>query len=126
MTIMSMYVDMLSSAIEAWDLELTHRELLDHALSCRARMLATGTAHGASAYEALAAELAYDRALIYLCGDVGIGAGPLAFGQPDVERTRLEQTLAEDADLDLVALSRARPAELSGPPVPGIEPCQPL
>lgn len=120
MTPVSMYIDMLSSAVEAWDLDLGHEALLEHALECRVRMLATGTAHGASAYEALAAELAYDRALIHLCGDVGIGASPLAFDQPHAARVRLEQHLAEHADVDLVALSRTRPPDLGAPGIPSI------
>jgi hypothetical protein len=102
-----MYVDMLSTAVEAWEHELSDQELLDHALQCRARMLAIGTAQGASAYEALAAEIAYDRALIHLCGNEGIVTSPTAFDQPHAERTRLERRLVDHANLDLVALSRA-------------------
>ena len=109
----SMYVDMLSSAVGAWDAALSREALLDHTVDCRVRMLATGTAHGASAYDALAAEIAYDRALIHLCSHVGIGASPRWFDQPDAERTRLEQTLAEMASIDLVSLSRGRAEDLA-------------
>jgi hypothetical protein len=118
---MSMYIDMLSSAVQAWDLELSSEELVEHALNCRVRMLATGPAHGASAYEALAAELAYDRALIHLCGDVGIGASPFDFDQPQEERARLEQTLAERGDLDLVTLSRTLAEEPGVPQIPALD-----
>jgi hypothetical protein len=111
-----MYVDMLVGALDAWDLQLSSEELLDHALDCRVRMLATGTAHGASAFQALAAEVAYDRALIHLCNTVGIGTAPGEFHQPQAERSRLEQCLAGQVDVDLVALSRARRGEWNPPP----------
>jgi hypothetical protein len=124
MVSMSMYIDMLSSALEAWDLELSNGALLDHTVVCRVRMLATGTAHGATAYQALAAELAYDRALIHLCRDVGIATNPLCFDQPQAERGRLEQTLRETEGIDLVALSRAHRAEMARPSVPVVETCR--
>ena len=108
-----MYVEMLSSAVGVWDAALSREALLDHTVDCRVRMLATGTAHGASAYDALAAEIAYDRALIRLCGHVGIGTSPRAFYQPNAERTRLEKTLVETASIDLVSLSRDRSEDLA-------------
>jgi len=118
-----MYVDMLVGALDAWDLQLSSEELLDHALDCRVKMLATGTAHGASAFQALAAEVAYDRALIHLCNNVGIGTAPSEFHQPHVERSRLEQCLAGQADVDMVALSRARRGESNPPPASETEAC---
>lgn len=121
MITVSMYVDMLSSALEAWDMELRYDALLDNALDCRVRMLATGTAHGASAYQALAAELAYDRALILLCGDVGIRTSPDCFDQPYAERTRLERSLAGTSGINLVALSRGRHEEMGQPSLAGAE-----
>ena len=90
-----MYVDMLSSALEAWEPDLSGEELVDHALECRVRMLATGTAHGASAYEALAAEVAYDRALICLCGYVGIVAGPADSINPTLRACVCEESLLD-------------------------------
>jgi hypothetical protein len=102
-----MYIDMLSSALSAWDLDLSDDELVDHAVTCRARMLATGTTLGASAYEALAAELAYDRALMRLCEQMGVTTSVDGFAFPQIERVRLEQALAEK-DIDVVALSRER------------------
>jgi hypothetical protein len=102
-----MYVDMLSGALEAWGVDMSGEDLFDLALECRVRMLGTGTAHGATAYEALAAEIAYDRALIRLCDHVGIGASLGAFDQPHVERARLERCLADQADIDLVGRSRS-------------------
>ena len=109
-----MYVEMLSSALEAWDLDLSGQELVDHVLACRARMLATTTADGGSAYEALAGEIGYDRALIHLCEDVGINTGPAAFDQPQAERIRLEEALASVTAINLVALSRERSGSTCG------------
>jgi hypothetical protein len=122
---MSMYVHMLSSALEAWDLKLGGEELLNHTVECRVRMLGTGTAHGASAYEALAAEIAYDRALIQLCAETGIDAGPTSFGQPDIERARLEACLTDRANIDLVGRSRSDVEDLrQSPPGSLTEPCR--
>jgi len=110
-----MYVDMLSEAVGAWRGAVSHQGLVDHALECRVRMLATGTAHGATAYQALAAELAYDRALILLCGDAGIETSPRSFDQPRTERNRVERALAKWASIDLIALSCER-HEYAGTP----------
>ena len=115
---MSMYVEMLSSALEARRLEMSSDEMVDHALHSRRRMLGTGTASGASAYDALAAEVTYDLALIELCNDVGIVASPTAFDKPEAERTRLERALIDQMDLDLVALSRVPGDDEGPPPVP--------
>lgn len=119
-----MYIDMLSSALLAWDLELSSEELLDLVLECRVRMLGTGTARGASAYDALAAELAYDRALIQLCGDYGISANADAFDQPHIERARLEQCLSDEADIDLFSRSRSDSDEWGQVPINDTDPCR--
>ena len=63
----SMYMDILSSALDTWVDELSGRALIDYALSCRAEALAVGPHRGDTAYSCLAAEIAYDRALIKLC-----------------------------------------------------------
>jgi hypothetical protein len=101
-----MYVDVLSSALEAWSHDLGGDMLVNYVLGCRAQMLTVGPVRDVQ--EALAAEVAYDRALIQLCADVGIAATPAGFDQPQAERTRLERTLASEVDIDLVALSRVR------------------
>jgi hypothetical protein len=110
-----MYVDVLSSALGAWSHELGGDMLVNYVLGCRARMLTVGPVQNAE--EALAAEVAYDRALIQLCVDVGIAATPAGFDQPQAERLRLERTLASEVDVDLVALSRAR-LDVEGPVPP--------
>jgi len=108
----SMYVQILTSALEAGDLDVSGDELIEHALACRTRMLETGPTQGA--YEALAAEVAYDRALIHLCSYMGIASNPAAFADPPGERSRLESLLAREKDIDLVARSRAHLAESGG------------
>ena len=100
-----MYVDCLSSALEGWDAELSGNALIDHSLACRKDMLKNGSYRSDSAYDALAVEVAYDRALISLCIEHDISASVTDFDQPWAERARLEHELAA-AGIDLVAPSR--------------------
>jgi hypothetical protein len=104
---MSMYVDILSSALDTWVEELTGTALVDYALMCRTEMLAVNSPNGDTAYSSLAAEITYDRALIKLCesNDVAVMAASFAF--PRQERARLERELAT-AGIDLAALARRR------------------
>ena len=54
-----------------------------------------------SAYTALAAEIAYDRALIAICTEHGIYAHATTFAYPIEERKRIEALLVEEGiDLD--------------------------
>ena len=108
MVAMSMYVDILSSALDTWVDELTGRELVDYALTCRAEMLGTHPHLGDSAYSSLAAEIAYDRALIRLCETNDIDVVPTSFAFPRQERARLELELAISG-IDLAALAPERP-----------------
>lgn len=104
-----MYVDALSGALDAWDGELSGDALVDYVVACRAHLLlATGTGQGHSAYDFLAAEVAYDRALIRLCKDVGIAASVADFADPRPERSRLEGMLTARMGIDLPALARNR------------------
>ena len=100
---MSMYVDYLMSALKV-DRPSGHA-LIDDALVCRDEMLTVGSHHGDSAYSALAAQVAYDRALINLCRSRGIAVAPTSFKFPSVERNRLEQELA-NAGIHLADLAR--------------------
>jgi hypothetical protein len=102
-----MYVDILSSALEGWGDELDGTALVDHALWCRAKMLGPVPNHSDSAYSSLAAEIAYDRALIKLCEAKAIPVKAASFAFPYQERARLERKLAT-AGIDLVALARRR------------------
>jgi hypothetical protein len=108
---MSMYVDLLSSALVSRVDQLRGDALLAYVLSCRAEMLASGAQKGESAYAALALEIAYDRALLKLCAEQGIAVKASEFSHPQAERRRLEGELAQ-AGLDLAALTRRRRREL--------------
>ena len=108
MLAVSMYVDILSSALDTWVDELSGRALIDYALSCRAEVLAVGP-HRDTAYSTLAAQVAYDRVLIKLCETNGVPVMAASFAYPREERTRLEAELAI-AGVDLAALARQRGA----------------
>ena len=82
---------------------LTGSALIDDSLARRAEML--GVHHSASASLALAAEVAYDRALISLCAERDINVVTSEFAHPRAERARLEGELAR-AGVDLSALAR--------------------
>lgn len=107
MVAMSMYADILSSALDGWVDELTGAALLDYVLVCRAEMLGAGTHYGDTAYSSLAAEIAYDRALIKICQSNGVAVAATSFDHPRQERARLERALAL-AGIDLAALTRRR------------------
>jgi hypothetical protein len=82
--------------------------LLDQVVDSRVFMLWARVGCTPSAYDLLAAEIAYDAALIRLCDDLGVSTGAADFANPLVERTRIEQVLADTRGLDLSALARAR------------------
>jgi hypothetical protein len=120
-----MYVDILSSALDEWVSDLRGPMLVQYAVVCRAEMLAVTSRKERSAYSALAAEIAYDRALITLCTERGIDAHATSFAYPAAERQRIESLLVR-AGLDIVALSSRRsigvgetPAEESIAPLSG-------
>lgn len=102
-----MYVDVLAGAFDAWDTDLSGEALLDYVVTCRSVLLATGAGRGHSAQDLLAAEVAYDRALIRLCDALGIAARIDSFADPRRERSRLESQLSA-AGINLPSLSRAR------------------
>jgi hypothetical protein len=96
-----MYVDILSSALDDWVTDLAGPELIDYALLCRDELRVVSPPRGGSAYTALAAEIAYDRALIALCTERGIYAHATSFAYPRAERQRIETVLKEEGlDLD--------------------------
>ncbi len=104
---MSMYVDLLSNALDDWTGELSDDDLVDHVLTCRSKMLSAVPRRGESTYSALAAEIAYDRALIKLCVAHDIDVVPQDFVFPSEERDRLEHALAT-AGVDLNEIARKR------------------
>jgi hypothetical protein len=114
-----MYSYLLSSVPDNDLLDgLSADALVGYALVCRSAMLASGTDRGESAYDSLAAEVAYDRVLITLTRVHGLDAGAVNFSHPKEERARLERALAV-IGIDLVALARTRGrAKPEGPVVP--------
>jgi hypothetical protein len=88
-----MYVTLLSGALDLWDADLDDDALLDHARDCRAALPARDLGAGVMSGTALAAEIAYDRALVYLAAQSGIDVTPTNFAHPRIERERLELEL---------------------------------
>jgi hypothetical protein len=109
METMSMYVDILCSALDGWDDEPRGSALIDNAVACRAEMVTYGSHRDGSAYAVVAAEVSYDRALIRLCTGHDIEVVRSGFVHRQEERIRLERELA-GAGVDLVGLAN-RPAE---------------
>jgi hypothetical protein len=103
-----MYTHLLLSVFDDWVDTLSGPALVDYAVVCRTEMLVVSAPEREeSASMALAAEVAYDRALIKLCTANGIDADPLGFSHPAAERARLERELAA-AGIDVVAFARRR------------------
>ena len=91
----SMYIEILSGAMGAWDTELSGDALVDYVLSCRAALPAEDIAAGVWSLATLVAEVVYDRALITLAVDYGVEVVPTNFIHPKIERERLELELAK-------------------------------
>jgi len=97
----NIYSHILSSALDELTGDaLTGDALSDYALVCRSEMLMPRGYQGESPLTSLAAEVAYDRALLKLCEAHGINVVDPNFMQPQRERARLETALAM-AGLDL-------------------------
>lgn len=92
---MSMYVELLTKALAEWPSELRGESLVEYTRNCRREMLRTASRRQKGAYAALAAEVAYDRALVKLCLDLDLVVGPQDFTHPETERAELEHLLAE-------------------------------
>jgi hypothetical protein len=108
---MTMYEDFLTRALEGWTTHLTGSALVDYAVACRIDMLDHGSRRGDSAYDVLAVEVVYDRALISLCGEYDIEIVLASFADPKAARSRLEHELA-GAGIDLVTRTKdAREAQ---------------
>ena len=103
MTLVSMYVDILSSALASSAHELTVSELVDNAIVFRSAIDYPGP-YGQCAADVLATEIAYDRVLIRLCELFGIAVDPAAFIHAHTARLGLEARLA-NVGVDLLAES---------------------
>ena len=100
-----MYVDLLSSALDAWVEQLDDEELITYTLERRTEMLQTNTQSSTDVYEVIATEITYDCALIMLCKRYDIEVDVLNFRFPREERASIERQLAaQGADLALLSL----------------------
>jgi hypothetical protein len=97
----SMYGNLLLNALDQWGDGLDGTALLEHARSCRGAVEHRST-YGKRNLDLLAAELAYDRALVRLCEYQGITVDASWFNHPALARLRLERQLAASG-LDLAA-----------------------
>jgi hypothetical protein len=91
---MTMYVEVQQRSLENSDEEPVDDYLLDNVLALRAALPLHDLGAGMWSVEALAAEVAYDRALINLAARHGIDVAPVHFAHPRIERKRLEFELA--------------------------------
>jgi hypothetical protein len=104
---MAMYVQLLSAVLTA-DRAGSYApgDLLSLARTSRHQMLTSTDRAHLSAERVLAYDVNYDCALIRLCAASGIETTPASFGQPGVERARLERALAESGvDLGQVTIA---------------------
>ena len=101
---MTMYMELLDRSLESWDDQMADDPLLEHVLTLRAALPLHRFGAGARSEETLAAEVAYDRAIINLAARHGIDVAPVRFAHPKIERKRLESELAEvGIDLEVQA-----------------------
>src|SRR5271154_3586577 len=98
----SMYVTLLSGALNLFDPPLDDDALLEHVRGCRAALPAHDLGAGVWSETAVVAEIAYDRSLVCLAARRGIDVTPTNFVHPKIERERLELEL-ERRGVDLGA-----------------------
>jgi hypothetical protein len=109
---MSMYVTLLSGALDLWDVDLDDDALLDHVRHCRAALPDRDLGAGVMSETALAAEISYDRALVCLAAQYGIDVTPTNFAHPRIERERLEfELFGRGVDLETPARHTADPGD---------------
>jgi hypothetical protein len=87
---MSMYVTLLSKALDLWDTDLDDDALLEYVRACRAALPSRGLGAGTLSATVVAAEIVYDRALVCLAARYGVDVSPRNFVHPKIERERLE------------------------------------
>ncbi len=114
---MSMYVSVLSSALELFEPGLDDDALIEHVRKCRHALPPWDLGSGTYSAEALAVEIAYDRALVCLADRFGIDVTPAGFAHPKIERERLEFALLEvGVDLGVATSPRFDEAPNEGRP----------
>jgi hypothetical protein len=89
----SMYVTLLSGALDVFDVVLDDDALLDHVRGCRAALPAQSLGAGVWSETTVVTEIAYDRSLVCLAARLGIDVTPTNFMHPKSERARLELEL---------------------------------
>lgn len=89
----SMYTQLLQVVWEEAQSDGAAEELLKAAVTRRRALDVAESAHGQAVEKALAANLAYDVALLRLCAAHGVDVDPLRFSRPLVERRLLETEL---------------------------------
>ena len=93
MDTMSMYLDVLAGSLGSWVDELTAPELVRYARACKEALESPGLYGVTTNAAILAAEIAYDRALIRLCQLHAISVDPRTFMFPASARVRIEAAL---------------------------------
>ena len=112
-----MYVTLLSGALDVWDADLDDGALLEYVRNCRAALPARHLGAGVMSGRALAAEIAYDRALVCLAAQCGIDVAPTNFVHPRIARDRLELELVRrGVDLEVEGRPRTSATEAPSPP----------
>jgi hypothetical protein len=92
---MAMYAQLLSALLTSEGADsYGPGELLSLARTSRHQVRTSSDRTDRSAEQGLADDVRYDCALIRLCAASGIETAPASFGQPRVERARLERALA--------------------------------
>ena len=111
-----MYVSLLSGALDLWDTDLDDGALLEYVRNCRAELPARDLGAGVMSGRALAAEIAYDRALVCLAAQCGIDVAPTNFVHPRIERDRLELELVRrGVDLEVKVCPPSSATEAPSP-----------
>jgi len=90
---MAMYVEILSTALAADDGSDDLPALTRRAQQARMNRPHAPRSEPISVSAAIAAEVAYDGALVQVCGKYGIETEPERFASPTTERQRLEREL---------------------------------
>ena len=103
---MGIYADIVTNELFEWVEVSSGDRLVDYVLACRAAMFAARATAAEDPFGLLAAEIAYDRALIKLCAERDIEIGDAEFASPRTIRLWLEYQLYR-AGVDLHALAGA-------------------
>ena len=102
---MSIYADIVTNRLSTWIDTASGDRLIDYTLACRAEMFAARRTAAADPLALLAAEIAYDRALMRLCAERGIEIEASDFASPRTTRLVLENELYR-VGVDLHAIAR--------------------